>query len=167
MSAPTLPPGFVAEAAHPITKPGYLFELGFAPLLRFATRGDQTFDGQFFSGGIVSAYDVNARRLSLLNPNNGVSLIGLAQGVSDRTARVWQFYGDAANTDNTILLLDGFIDGAPEIGDKVVLSLFAESSGVLYSPRHRITQQNGYNVLPQPGLRIQWGNALFVLKPGR
>jgi hypothetical protein len=167
MSGPTIPPGFVTEAAKPVTKPGYLFELGFAPPLRYCTRGDQSFNGQFFAGGMVAAYDVTARRLSLLNPANAVSQIVLAQGVADRYAKVWQFYGDAANDDATILLLDGFIDGSPGIGDRVVLSLFADSSGTLYSPRHRITPQNGYSVLPQPGLRIQWGNATFILKPGR
>jgi len=166
-SGPTLPPGFVAGAARPITKPGYLFELGFTPPLRYSTRGDQVFGGEYFAAGFVGAFDIGAKRLSLINQDNAVSTIVLAQGVADRYVRVWQFYGDSVTDDNTILLIDGFIDGAPAIGDRVILSLYAEAAGVMFAPRHRINRHNGYNVLPQPGLRIQWGNALFVLNPSR
>jgi hypothetical protein len=166
-SGPTLPPGFISGTQHPITKPGYLFELGFTPPLRYSTRGDQVFGGEFFASGFVGAFDIGSRRLSLINQDNAVSTIVLSQGVADRYVKVWQYYGDAATTDTTILLLDGFIDGAPAIGDRVILSLYDEAAGVMFAPRHRINRHNGYNVLPQPGLRIQWGNALFVLKPGR
>jgi hypothetical protein len=166
-TGPVLPPNWASETARPITKPGYLFELGFAPVLRYSTRGDQTYQGNIFVGGFVAAFDAGANRLSLINQDNSISSIVLAQGVADRYVRVWQFYGDLTSPATTMLLLDGFIDGAPAIGDRVVLSLYTESAGVMFAPRHRINRHNGYNVLPQPGLRIQWGNALFILKASR
>jgi hypothetical protein len=161
---PKLPEVWSGATSRPITKPGYLIELGFVPVLRFSTRGDLTFNGAQFISGFVAAYDNAARRLTLVNQDNAISSIVLAQGVADRSVKVWQFYGDLAVPEETVLSLDGYIDGAPSIGDRVTLSLYTASAGAMYSPRHRITRHNGYSVLPVPGLRIQWGQALFILK---
>lgn len=167
-SGPTLPPSFSTGAALPITKPGYLVELGFNPVLRFSTRGDQTFGGQLYVGSMIAQYDVGSKRLTLLNPDNAISAIVLAEGVADRYARVWQFYGDAANTNATMVVFDGFIDGAPVISAaKVTLSLYNESAGALFSPRFRINYQNGFRVLPVPGLKLEWNDATFILEPER
>lgn len=147
-----------------ITKPGYLIEVNYSPVLRYSTRGDQTWQGHLFVAGFVNKY-TPSQSLSILNTEFALSQLVLAQGATDIALKIWQFYGDVASPDVTVVQFDGFIDGAPVIGATVDFSLYDESDVGVTSPRMPITARNGFNVLPAPGLRVQWGQSTIILKP--
>ena len=160
----SLPPALTALINAPITKPGYLIEILYAPPLRYSTRGDQMWNGNLFGAGFVKKY-TPSHLVSLLNAEFALSQLVLAQGATDIPCKVWQFYGDTAAVDTTVLQFDGVIDGAPVIGQTVDFALYDDSDVAVTSPRMSITPRNGFNVLPAPGLRVQWGASTLVLRP--
>jgi len=150
-----------ALLAAPVTAPGYLIEIGFDPIRRYSTRGLQAYAGQTWIGGAGWTYEGNALRVPGGDPV--LTRLILSQGVVGRTARVWMFYGDTAHDGTTQLVVDGFCDGAPALTDSIVLPIFEDAAGMMYAPRKRLRPETGFNVLPQPGLKLYWNGATIVL----
>jgi len=164
MPRPNLPTGIPAEVVKPITKPGYLIELGFSPTMRFSSRGPQNWAGFFW---ISSGFQFKGSMLMLPGGDPALTSRIIAEGAADRSCRVWMFYSDTATDANTLLLFSGYIDGAPDLIENITLSLYSTSAKGLYAPRRKITRENGFSVLTAPGLRIQFGASTIELKADR
>jgi hypothetical protein len=65
---------------------------------------------------------------------------------------------------DAIQVFDGIIDDAEITEKQCVINCVPDSFLTQYTPRRRINKDNGFNVLPQTGLKIQWGSELFVLE---
>jgi hypothetical protein len=68
------------------------------------------------------------------------------------------------NVEDAIQVFDGIVDDAEVTEKSCIINCVPGSFLTQYTPRRRIIKDNGFNVLPQTGLKIQWGNELFVLE---
>jgi hypothetical protein len=156
-----LTPALTAEVGKPITKPGYLFELGFSPTLYLSTRGLQNWNGKVW-GSTQIMFDGSALRVPGGDPV--LSRLVQTQGVTDRVAKVWQFYGDAVTDDTILLIFDGFMDGAPSLTHNLQIDLYDNANKSMFLPRVRVRPGNDFPVLPAPGQRFAFGGVIFELE---
>lgn len=70
----------------------------------------------------------------------------------------------AYKTADASQVFDGIVDDVEITEKSCVINCVPGSYITQYTPRRRIIKYNGFNVLPQTGLKIQWGNELFVLE---
>src|SRR6185295_8938231 len=148
-----------SDLAAPVTLPGYLIEIAFAPVRYFSTRGVQTWATHTW---VSSGWRFTTDRLSLPGGDPAMTQLILSQGVVSRRVRVWMFYGMVADDTNTQLLYDGVCDGAPTLVGSITLALFDRAMAVLFAPRQRMRPELGFSVLPQKGLKLVWNLTTFV-----
>jgi hypothetical protein len=149
------------DVSAPVTRPGYLIEIGFAPVRYFSTRGVQSWGGHTW---VSSGWQFSGQQLILPGGDPAMTQLILSQGVVGRAVRVWLFYGATASDTNTEVTFVGVIDGAPSLINDVRLTLFDRAMAVMFAPRQRFRPELGFSVLPQKGLRIEWNNTVIVFK---
>jgi hypothetical protein len=149
------------DTSAPVTRPGYLIEIGFAPVRYFSTRGLQSWSGHTW---VSSGWVFSGQQLTLPGGDPSMTQLILSQGVVGRVVRVWLFYGEVATDTNTELTFSGVIDGAPALINDVRLTLFDRAMAIMYAPRQRFRPELGFSVLPQKGLRIDWNNVVIIFK---
>jgi hypothetical protein len=150
-----------ANYAAPVTLPGYLIEVDFAPPRYFSTRGLQTWGSQTWVSG---AWVYTDGKLTLPGGDPEMTRLILAQGIVGKQVKVWTFYGQTADDTNTDLLFVGVADGASNLVGSISIGLFDNAVSVLYAPRRRFRPEFGFSVLPQKGLKIVWNSITFILK---
>jgi hypothetical protein len=159
-----LAPALSAELSRTVTAPGYLIQIDLPGVtLRYSTRGAQTFDGQQWN---PAAWIYREGQLSLPGGDPNVAAVFLSHDVYNRRVQVWMFYGDAVTPDTARQLFDGVIDGMPSIVDGITLRLWQSSASTLYAPRGIINAQNGFSVLPAPGLKFDWNGTTIEFGGG-
>ena len=154
----------------PVTAPGYLVEIGFSSPIRLSTRGDQSWDGQAWTGGRLGKVSGIASdgkggqkaRIELINTDLAYSALVLADGVAERTCRIWTFYGD--NPDDATLVLDGVLDSADIRPDIVSVDVIGEAIKTATFPRRFIGRGTGFNQLRPAGTKITWGGQTYILE---
>ena len=160
----------LAATSSTVTTPGYLVELGFSTPLRYATRGDQSWNGYTWTGGRLGKvsglqWDGAGQQrgsLELINTDLTFSALILNEGAADRACRIWAFYGD--NPDDAQAVFDGVMDTADISPDRVRLSLVGENNRTLHSPRRFIGAGTGFNHLRPAGTKITWGGQNYILE---
>ncbi len=162
----TLTSATQAASAQTITQPGYLIELAWGTIVRLSTRGDKTWGGQAWTGGLVASLAPrDGGRLALLNTDNGFSALLMNNTVADIGCRIWQFYGDTLGEDDPFLIFDGVIDGVDELTrTTATLTLAAEHARTLHSPRRRIGATTGFTRLTPAGTRLTWAGQTITLE---
>jgi hypothetical protein len=163
----------LAATTSVVTQPGYLVEMLFNPPFRVSSRGeisalgnDWVAWGVTFSGIGVGLQDVTqSGSMVLNNAGTEISALALAQKFDDIPVNIWAFYGDATNDDDPVLVFAG-VGGAFTIGTdgKVTVQLARRGSRTLFSPRHYMTPQQGFNFLPAAGTKVNWGNEIFTMQ---
>lgn len=153
-----------ADIAAPITRPGYLVEIGFADPLRLSSRGDQSYDGLVWTGGRLGKLAITEAggSLELMNTDLLAGALVMGEGVADRAVRVWAFYGD--DPADVAALFDGVADGAEIGADRVRLTLAAQNARTLFSPRRFVGPSAGFSRLTQAGTRLAWGGQTIILE---
>jgi hypothetical protein len=158
-----MPGEFVARTIVPTTKPGYLIAIAWASgVLRYSTRGNQDWNGFTW---VSSPWRYRDGALEIPGGEQHYATMIVGNGGGDIPVTVWMFYGDTPADDNIATIFDGWADGASELVENISMPLFAASAAGLFSPRLRITPQNGFSVLPPQGSKIQWGSATIELIP--
>lgn len=166
----TLTPGQEAATQAPVTTPGYLVEIGFSSPIRLSTRGDQSWNGQTWSGGRLGKVSGIASdgkggqkaRIELINTDLAYSALVLADGVAERPCRIWTFYGD--NPDDATLVMDGVLDGADIKADMVGVDVIGETIKTATFPRRFIGKGTGFNRLRPAGTKVTWGGQTYILE---
>jgi len=126
----SLPTALATAVGQPVTQPGYLIQLDSATPIRLSTRGTVLYDGQWFlQGAAVSGLSQSAAStptVTIPNDDNSGSALLLGDRLIDVRARIWGY--DAGAPDDTILLFDGVIDGASDIGPLTCSIQLAQTS---------------------------------------
>jgi hypothetical protein len=149
------------DVTAPVTLPGYLIEIDFAPPRYYSTRGLQTWASQTWVSG---AWIFSGQQLALPGGDPAMVQLILSQGVVGRVVRVWTFYGNTATDTNTELTFAGVCDGAPSLIGDIRLTLFDRAMAVMFAPRQRFRPELGFSVLPQKNFRIEWNGTTIVFK---
>lgn len=150
-----------ANYAAPVTLPGYLIEVDFAPVRYFSTRGLQLWANQTW---VSSGWVFTDGKLVLPGGDPEMVRLILSQGIVGRVVKVWSFYGQTADDTNTQLLYVGVCDGASNLVGSITIGLFDNAISVLYAPRRRFRPELGFSVLPQKGLKIVWNSITIIFK---
>lgn len=173
-------PGLALELAKDINLPGVLVEIAFTSPWRASSRGDLTFNGVPFNAagfrisGLSSAVDSSSvsGQLEVDDPQRLLTQQVLSEGVSERRIKAWYFYGDpppsgALDADKAVHKFSGYGDECAIDPNRGVVSirLVSASGRTTYSPRLRLTKQNGYNWLPARYTVLEFGGERFVLEP--
>lgn len=160
----------------PIREPGYLIDITWQPgtVTRLSTRGDQSWDGQTWMGGRtagVTPLDFDSAgepsgKLTLIDADEVFwALIGNLR-VADAPVRMWLFYGDAPGADDVIPMPDAVIDGVPDIGPKITLTLAAAGARTQFSPRQFLGEEVGITHIDPPGKTVTWGGQTIITEGG-
>ena len=163
----------LVAAGSVVTQPGYLVEMLFNPPFRVSSRGNLSALGNdWVSWGVtltgigIGLQDITQTgSMQLSNTGTEISALALGQKFDDIGVNIWAFYGDATNDDDPALIFAG-VGGAFTIGTdgKVTVQLARRGSRTLFSPRHYMTPQQGFNFLPAAGTKVNWGNEIFVMQ---
>lgn len=155
-----------------VTRPLYLIEIGFAPLLRLSTRGDVTWGGNLWSGGEAIAVgsleaDGTGRQsgtVQIGNLDDYVGTLVLGQGVADRPVKVWKADGAALDVADPVLVFDGVIQSADVDTSRVSLSLAGSGTRSAFVPSRVIGAASGFNFLLPAGTKIRIGADTYTLE---
>jgi len=162
--AKTLAASLVTATGKTITTPGYLIEIDFATPLRLSSRGDQSHDGNTWTGGRLGQVQVGEEggQIELMNGDLAMSALILNEGIADRAVSIWKFYD--SNPTDVVAVFSGVGDGV-EIGiDRVRVKLAPENRRTQYSPRRFIGAATGFTQLIPAGTRITWGGQTYILE---
>jgi len=168
---------FTTALSAPVTVPGYLIEIGFAAPFRLCTRTTITWNSLTWSRwgaelrGFVTdgAQSVVGGALILENTDNTISTLILAEGIAERSIKIWQIYGETPGVIDALYLMEGVGDGARiDINNRRVEISVMQAGGVtLYTPRLYITRENGFQAIPVNGTLISWAGENYVLEGDR
>ena len=169
----SIPTGNAVAAT--ITQPGYFVRLGFDTIVRLSSRGTQSCDGQTWTGGRLGKisglnWDGKGQQsctFEIVNTDLAYSALVLNEGVADRTAEIWKFYGDNPAAGDPVMVFDGVMDEANIAADKVTITAVGENTRTLYSPRRFIGPATGFNHLMPAGTKLSWGGQTITLERGR
>lgn len=153
-----------------VTRPRYLIEIGFDPVLRYSTIGEVDWDGYTWipngaqvSGLRTSPDGTSTGRLILPNQDRAFGAMVIAQRVRNRSCRVWMLYGEAPFAeDDAVQVFDGFMDGVPVLGSRVEIELVSLGANGTKVPLLTMAKALGTG-LPTPGDRIRYFNADILL----
>lgn len=163
-----------ADTESTVTTPAYLVWIDFSATLRLSSRGDQSWDGQTWTGGRLGgigglSWDGKGQQsgtLELINTDLALSALVLGEGVADRAVRIWKFYGDNPALDDPVAVFYGVMDDADIGADVVRLTLDGQNVRTLSSPRRFIGAGTGFNHLTPAGKKITWGGQTYELVRG-
>jgi len=168
---------FTTALSAQVTVPGYLIEIAFATPFRLCTRATITWNGLTWSRwgaelkGFVTdgAQSAISGSLILENTDNTLGILILAEGVAERSIKIWQIYGETPGLIDAFFLLQGVGDGANiDINKGLVEISIMQAGGVtLFTPRLYITRENGFQAIPANGTVIQWAGESYVLEGER
>jgi hypothetical protein len=167
------------------TLPGYLVEIIMpTTYLRFSSIGDVTWKGNYFIGSSIKVSGISSNpggnstgNLSLSpDPSDPNILVGYAlnsnEGFMGREIRIWSFDSTLVGSTTTgvletadaIPIFSGIGDNVSIDKLEITISLSSSSITYLYAPRVKICKASGFNFIQPKGLRIPWGNEVFVLE---
>lgn len=158
MAGRTLTTTLVTKIGQRITMPAYLVEIGFSPVMRFATHQQIEWNGEaWYTGVEVHRVSAAEAQFALRNPDNSLSALVLTQRTIDLSCRIYQMYGDEAT-----LLFDGILGQPTEIGERIE---FAPRSHVDVGvfPDERIGAPMCNHITPA-GTVIKWGSGTLTLE---
>lgn len=156
-----------------VTEPGYLIELLFSVPVRISTRGLVSWNSQTWLpmacavGGLaLDGTPLQEGSLTFIDSDGAIAVLVLAEGVADRGARVWEFFGQTPATADPVLRFDGVLDTYAIDDSTAEVHLSLKQAEVLFAPRNLINAANGFNFLPATGTKINWGGQDYELTRG-
>ena len=166
----TLSGTLATELGLTVTRPGYLVEIVFATsTLRLSTLGDLSYGGFTWVAGDIKVSGMaraerggQAGSLSIGNADLAIGALVLADGVADRSIRIWSVWAGAPS--DAVLEFDGIGDSADISGLRVNIRLVSDHRRYAYSPRRFISPATGFNVLLPAGSKISLGGQTIVLE---
>jgi hypothetical protein len=163
----TLDAALIAELGLTVTRPGYLVEMAFSTPLYLSSIGDVSWDGKTWVAADVRVNGLSrdergggAGQIVLGNALLDYGALVLNEGVADRAIRVWAVW---AGVIDPVAEFNGVGDAA-DIGEKVTISLAAQGTRALYSPRRFINSSTGFNTLLPRGTKLAIGNTTYILE---
>lgn len=155
-----------ASVAQTVTTPAFLIQIDFSTVLRLSSRGDQSWDGNLWTGGRLGKIQASSDggQVEIMNSDLAAGALVLNEGISDRPISIWQFYGDNPDLADAVQIFSGVGDSAEIAHDRIRIKLTAGNRRTLYSPRRFINSVSGFNNLLPAGTRITWGGETFTLE---
>lgn len=158
----------ITRAEDAVTKPIYLVELGFDPILRFSSGPDIVWDNVYWEKAPIQVGSIDndavggqSVTLRIANHDRKIGAFVLSQVAQDRLVKVWFTYEIVDNL-RPILFAKGVMDGA-KIGEFVDISVISESTVYGSTPRI-ICGPPLMNHLPESGTVIKTGNVTIKIE---
>ena len=159
----------LADALEVVTKPIYLVELGFSPVVRISTAGSIVWNGFHWQAAPVTVSSIDNTSLGgqqatlrFANQDRVWGALVLSQVAQDRPVKIWLAYRDLSMSD-PMLFCDGMMDGA-SVGEAVVLNVIARSTAYGSTPR-LLCGPPLMNHLPPAGTELKAGSVTIKLEP--
>lgn len=166
----TLSAALSAALGAPVQRPAVLVEIAFATIRRWTSAGAITWSGQDWTAQPMTLQNLQVAPLLVrgdlifANGDGSVSSLVLAEGVQDRTIRLWG-YDAAATASGDLVWLADAVGAAGEVSPatgEVRISLRHRTEYVL-SPRVYVTPQAGFTQLLPAGATLRINGIDFTL----
>lgn len=137
----------------PVQRPALLVELAFSPVKRWSSYSDLTWAGVNWTKEDVTLESLQVGALSLTgalrigNGDGAIAALVRAQGVQDRSVRIWGYDAGATAAGDVVWLADG-ICGAAQIGADAVRIELRHPCEYTLSPRTFVTDGDFAPLLP-------------------
>ena len=149
-----------AALGGPVQRPALLVEAGFDTVRRWSSFATLTWNGNTWStqamrieGLQVAALQVRGS-LVLDNRDGAAGALVLAEGVQDRSIRIWAYDAAATATADVVWLADAVGAGATISETEVTIALRDAAEATL-TPRQFVTAANGFGQLLPSGSVIR------------
>lgn len=144
-----------------ITRPLFIFEIGFSTAMRLSSRETVSWDGDSY---VAAGIRFSGDRFRLFNEANTHSAAFLAQGTAGISCKVWQLYGEppfaAADAD---LIFSGELGAASMPADAKYIEARLIEAPVLFAPR-LYPVAPAFNHIPPDGTEFTTPNGVFVIE---
>jgi hypothetical protein len=158
----------------PITTPGYFLRIAFATPLYLSSRGELPWNGQTWSAGsfTISGLAIDGSQsaqdgtLVLTDTDFSITQRILTEGLADKRIDIWAFYSDVPlDPPDAVLVFSGVADDVDmePASARVTVNLQQESARNLFCPRHYITREQGFSMLPASGMQINFDGKTYIL----
>lgn len=169
----TVSVGTAAELAKIITSPRYLFQAQFSFIARYASGGDETWNGLDWIGqnlkvGALQEQANGSQSLTVMvgNTDRAFGALCLNEPPQDKLVDLWAFYDGALAAGDPVKLFSGAIDSCDINEAFVTLTLSPLNARTLFLPRRRITRDSGFNHLTPAGQIIEFNGQRYTLTRG-
>jgi len=159
-----------SATAQTVTAPHYLLALHFSTPLYLASRPGVVWNGISWVQADFTVGNFSSRRggmqgeIRLLNLNDAYGAVVLNEEVRGAKVGLWSLYGEPPYTaDDPEMLFSGVIDGVPEIGDNVRLTLSTQAGIASRVPNIPLAVFLGED-MPVPGTVIHWSGGDVTLE---
>ena len=170
MSRPSVGGAFETKLSGAVTQPGYLLEIEFSTTVRWSTRGtltwnSQTWVGREFKVQMSGGRGMDAKlTLTLLNNDNAIGTLCLADGVGNRNIRLWKFTGNAPSLTDCSQIFGGIGDTFSLTKRRVTIQAVPKGMEVIKEPSLRIVRNAVRAELTPAGTRVPWNGEIFILQ---
>ncbi len=157
-----------AALGAPVQRPAVLVEVAFAPAARWSSYADLSWGGYTWTKEdvIVEALEVGALSLTgtlrLGNGDGAMAALVLAQGVQDRSVRLWGYDAGATGALDVVWLADAACSAAQIAPDAVRLQLRHPAEYTL-APRSFVTAAAGFAPLLPAGTQLKINGQALTL----
>lgn len=145
----------------PVQRPAYLVEIGFATPWRASTYATVMFNSFQWTAADVRlervSVDVGAVRGTVVvgNHDNAIGALVLAEGVSDKTIKIWGYDAAATAAPDFVQLVDARGGAVPEFSATEVQISLRGAAEFLTCPRLMVGPAAGVNTLLPSGAVIK------------
>lgn len=155
------------EIALNTTRPHFLFQIDFTPVLRLSSRSTVTFDLNSYTGAHITGleYSHSGDRGSFTLFDEDSSYVGefVSEGASGVAVQVWVLYGDPPwSAGEEDLVLSGEL--GPSREKDGFISVAVLPAEFRFAPNIYYTQENGLNHLPPHGTRVTTRDGIEELR---
>lgn len=157
----------------PVRQPSFFVELGFSPIWRACSRKSETwnsipfprYDFQLSGFAFDGSNPSQEGTIVIANADLVIGTLVLGQDISEKSFKIWKYYGESPAVDDPVLIFSGFCDGAevPGVG-RVKIDGVTGNARTLYCPRVFMTPENGFNFCHTPGQQLTWNGETFIFR---
>ncbi|MGL5002098.1 MAG: hypothetical protein ACRDAM_04100 [Casimicrobium sp.] len=162
--------GFETKLSADGTTPGYLLEIGFSPVVRWSSLTEFPWNSQTWlekpfsvSGFGINGTAESSGSVSFNNHDNEIGTLCLAEGVANKTFKLYSLDGIAPASDEARLIFDGLADGFTLNSRRVTITALLRGKQSKKIPSLRITRSAIRQVITRPKTRVQWNGETFII----
>jgi hypothetical protein len=158
-----------AALGAPVQRPALLIEAGFATVRRWSSFATVAWNGNTWAAEAVDVQGLQVQPLRVagtlvLNNLDGVAgALVLAEGVQDRSFRIWGYDAAATALADVVWLCDAVGAGA-EVDDAEVAITLRHRSEFTFGPRTFVNPYNGFTQLQPAGTVLRINGLDFRLE---
>lgn len=144
-----------AALGAPVQQPAVLVEVGFNTTRRWCSYATTTWNGQTWQAEDIAVEDLQVGALQVQgtlvfgNADDAAATLVLAEGVADRSVRIWAFDAAATGLNDVVLLAADAVGASVQIDLRSVRVSLRHRCEMLLTPRTYVTDETLGPLVPE------------------